>query len=320
MSAAESGASAQASVDDDLAPALPHGVGEGCKAPFTPPGPCVRALPRSAAAPGRRTAAVSTSGGRRVDHSWAQQAAGDSMDSCDGEAARGPHPGPWGRRWPVAATDSGGGGGGGERDCIADPPRLASGGELRHACGALVRGHAHSATQAPGWTLPADMNSRGLLQSATRGSMEEVQVLLGAGADVGYRGWTMWTALHYAAKQGHTDIVRCLIGNGAEVDARTDVRQTPLHLAAWKGHAAVVRLLAASSADVDAKDQWGRTPLHWAAPYGNAEAAKALLEAGADRDAKEDAGNTALDLARVNKRQWMVEILSSIPTNDCDVN
>ncbi|XP_046983830.1 ankyrin-3-like isoform X1 [Schistocerca americana] len=83
-------------------------------------------------------------------------------------------------------------------------------------------------------TLPADMNSRGLLQSATRGLMEEVQVLLGAGADVGYRGWTMWTALHYAAKQGHTDIVRCLIGNGAEVDARTDVRQTPLHLAAWK--------------------------------------------------------------------------------------
>ncbi|XP_047115838.1 uncharacterized protein LOC124795801 [Schistocerca piceifrons] len=96
----------------------------------------------------RRTAAVSTSGGRRVDHSWAQQAAGDSMDSCDGEAARGPHPGPWRRRWPVAATDSGGGG---ERDCIADPPRLASGGELRHACGALVRGHAHSATQATGW-------------------------------------------------------------------------------------------------------------------------------------------------------------------------
>ncbi|XP_047101589.1 poly [ADP-ribose] polymerase tankyrase-1-like [Schistocerca piceifrons] len=168
-------------------------------------------------------------------------------------------------------------------------------------------------------TLSAEMNSKVLLQAATRGSVEEVQVPLWACANVGQRPWSTWTALHYAAMQGHTGMVRCLIGNGAEVDARSDAGHTPLHLAAWKGHAAVVRLLAAAFADVDAKDQWGRTPLHWAAPYGHTEAAKALLEAGADRDATEDAGNTALDLARVNNRQWMVEILSSIPTNDCDV-
>ncbi|XP_049843130.1 ankyrin repeat domain-containing protein 65-like [Schistocerca gregaria] len=168
-------------------------------------------------------------------------------------------------------------------------------------------------------TLPPEMNRKVLLQAGRQGSVEEVQVPLWACADVGQRPWTTWTALHYAAMQGHTGMVRCLIGNGAEVDARSDAGHTPLHLAAWKGHAAVVRLLAAASADVDARDQWGRTPLHWAAPYGHTEAAKALLEAGADRDATEDAGNTALDLARVNKRQWMVEILSSIPTNDCDV-
>ncbi|XP_049769804.1 GA-binding protein subunit beta-1-like [Schistocerca cancellata] len=151
-------------------------------------------------------------------------------------------------------------------------------------------------------TLSAEMNSKVLLQAATRGSEEEVQVPLWACANVGQRPWSTWTALHYAAMQGHTGMVRCLIGNRVEVDARSDAGHTPLHLAAWKGHAAVVRLLAAASADVDAKDQWGRTPLHWAAPYGHTEAAKALLEAGADRDATEDAGNTALDLARVNNR------------------
>ncbi|XP_049769524.1 poly [ADP-ribose] polymerase tankyrase-1-like [Schistocerca cancellata] len=164
-------------------------------------------------------------------------------------------------------------------------------------------------------SLSQEERGRRLIEAAKQGAAEQLRELLAAGADVGARveglSGSRWTALHVAAGGGHVAAASCLVGAGAEVDARTSrEQQTPLHWAAASGHAGVVRLLVGASADLNARDVWGRTPLHWAAVEGHAEAAAGLLLAGADRGARDEGGRTPLDLARKNRKQQLVDMLT----------
>ncbi|XP_049945338.1 ankyrin-1-like isoform X2 [Schistocerca serialis cubense] len=115
-----------------------------------------------------------------------------------------------------------------------------------------------------------------------------------------------------AAKVGAVEEVRLLLAAGADVAARDEVFGfTALHFAAERGDAAVVRLLLSAASDPSGRDQWGWTPLHWAAQNGHAEAAAALLQAGADRGARaDDDGSTPLDMARLCDHQQLVEMLT----------
>ncbi|KAL0018494.1 hypothetical protein WJX79_003679 [Trebouxia sp. C0005] len=73
-----------------------------------------------------------------------------------------------------------------------------------------------------------------------------------------------WTPLHHAAEQGSVDIVELLIFAGAEVNAGTDQKWTSLHLAAKEQNTGVVRVLLDNDADGALKDSYGATPLHYA--------------------------------------------------------
>ncbi|XP_047101022.1 poly [ADP-ribose] polymerase tankyrase-1-like [Schistocerca piceifrons] len=163
-------------------------------------------------------------------------------------------------------------------------------------------------------SLSQQERGRRLIEAAREGAAEQLRELLAAGADVGARQeeWgSSQTALHWAARGGHVAAASCLVGAGAEVDARSSWGQwTPLHWAAFNGHAGVVRLLVGASADVNARDRWGQTPLHRAALWGHAEAAAELLLAGADRGARDERGRTPLDLARQNRKQELVDMLT----------
>ncbi|XP_049945370.1 receptor-interacting serine/threonine-protein kinase 4-like isoform X2 [Schistocerca serialis cubense] len=158
-------------------------------------------------------------------------------------------------------------------------------------------------------TLSGEEKGRRLIQAAILGSMEELQALLAAGANVGARDMNEWTPLHWAAGRGYEEMVRRLLVAGADVRARDKFQQTPLHLAAWGGRPAVVRLLSASSADPNARDVDGWTPLHSAAFNDETEAATALLEAGADRGAIDNNGRTPLDIARQYNQQQVIDVL-----------
>ncbi|XP_047104839.1 ankyrin repeat and SOCS box protein 10-like [Schistocerca piceifrons] len=164
-------------------------------------------------------------------------------------------------------------------------------------------------------SLSQQERGRRLIEAAKQGAAEQLRELLAAGADVGAREEDglrdSWTALHLAADRGHVAAASCLVGAGAEVDARSSWGQwTPLHWAAFNGHAGVVRLLVGASADPNARDRWGRTPLHRAAERGHAGAAAELLLAGADRGARDEGGRTPLDLARHNRKQELVDMLT----------
>ncbi|XP_049769744.1 ankyrin-3-like isoform X3 [Schistocerca cancellata] len=159
--------------------------------------------------------------------------------------------------------------------------------------------------------LSQEERGRWLIQAAEEGAVEKLQALLAAGADVGARDGDRNTALHWAVAEGHVGAARCLVEAGADVAATNNEKNTPLHTAAYRGREAMVQLLVAFFADPNARNGVGWTPLHRAAFYGKEEAAAALLEAGSDRWARDDSGAVPRHLARQNKHQQLVELLTS---------
>lgn len=135
------------------------------------------------------------------------------------------------------------------------------------------------------------------------GSVEVLDLLLEAGADVRVTSSFGFTPLHQVASfwragaEYSLGAARALLRAGADVDAKGREGRTPLHEAAAAGWgtrdaaAEMVSLLVDAGADIDARSESGRTPLHVA--LDNPAAAARLLELGADAAARNDSGRVA---------------------------
>ena len=152
--------------------------------------------------------------------------------------------------------------------------------------------------------------------AAAVGSIEIVEALLAAGADVAARDGNRVTPLHAAAGfNANPAVVEALLAAGADVGALYDLDATPLHAAArYNENPAVVEALLAAGADVAARIDLfgvGHTPLHLAATYNeNPAVVEALLTAGADVGALYDLDATPLHAAaRYNENPAVVEAL-----------
>lgn len=128
----------------------------------------------------------------------------------------------------------------------------------------------------------ADSGRTVLMDAASRGLTEAVQIILGAGAAINARTASeQKTALMFASDEGHTDIARMLLDQRAEVSAQDSTGKTALIMAAARGRTEVVRLLLQRGADVNAKDQFENTALRNAEKYGGPEVTALLRSAGA---------------------------------------
>lgn len=93
-----------------------------------------------------------------------------------------------------------------------------------------------------------------------------VEALLGVSVDVdvsagGAEGGGGTTPLHIAARNGRREVVEVLLGAGADVGVVDGVGNTPLFAAIGGGHADVVDVLLRYEARVNAANQAGQTPL-----------------------------------------------------------
>jgi ankyrin repeat protein len=134
-----------------------------------------------------------------------------------------------------------------------------------------------------------------LMIAAAFGSVDSVQLLIAAGADVKAVSNSGVTALHWAT--GDARKVHLLLERGVDVNARSSLGRTPLIVAASSsGTAEVVALLLGKGADVNTADVIGVTPLIAASSVDDVAVAKLLLGKGASVNAKANIGQAATPL------------------------
>ena len=107
------------------------------------------------------------------------------------------------------------------------------------------------------------------------------------------------TPLHLVALVGTLEMIQALLAAGADVTARDENGITSLHYASTPE---VIQALLAAGAYVMAMDEYGGTPLHAAARYGSPATVQDLLDAGADARAKDDGDKTPWDYAQNNEK------------------
>ncbi|KAK4498170.1 hypothetical protein PRZ48_010827 [Zasmidium cellare] len=141
-----------------------------------------------------------------------------------------------------------------------------------------------------------------LMSSACTGSLDEMEVLLAAGADVNICDDTGGSALAKACWGGSLPAVRLLLDSGANNDfsakryfsgdahvsvfGGAPLIAGPLHLAAEAGNVDLIRLLLENSESPaeDAKATDKASPLWWASYYGQVDIVRLLLQHGFDPD------------------------------------
>ena len=120
------------------------------------------------------------------------------------------------------------------------------------------------------------------------GSLDVVEALLEADADVEIPDNGSFTPLHVASYEGHIGVVAALIEAGADVERPDESGRTPLYVASKEGHFDLVLVLIEAGADIDRPRDTGATPLYTASFEGHVDVVAALLETGADVDGPRD--------------------------------
>ncbi len=112
-----------------------------------------------------------------------------------------------------------------------------------------------------------------------------------------------------ACEEGPLELVQKLIEQGADVNAQHDGNWTPLSIAcAHNRNSEIAKVLIEAGADVN--HEAGMPTLSLAVICNkNIEVIKLLVNAGADLQAKDDDGKTAMNYAKEQNRQEVVEIL-----------
>jgi len=153
-----------------------------------------------------------------------------------------------------------------------------------------------------------------LFQSVFQGKLNEVEVLVGKGADVNATDQKGHTPLIFAATNGHTPVVKFLVGAGSQLDSTDGSGQTALMYACKRSFNETAAFLIDSGADVNVQSKKTRvTALMLAAVWNNVELTEMLLKSGADPNLTDLMGRTAKALAKAKGNSAIVELLPDPP-------
>lgn len=121
-----------------------------------------------------------------------------------------------------------------------------------------------------------------------------------------------YSPLHMSSDQGCITKVQNILKSGVDVNKKTDpFCFTALHLASAKGHKDIVEILLENGADINAENKGGNTPIHIAArsTHCHEHVVQLLIETGANINAKTKRQNTPLHYAAQNGHTAIVKLL-----------
>jgi ankyrin repeat protein len=132
-------------------------------------------------------------------------------------------------------------------------------------------------------------------------SSEIVQMLLDAGADVNAQGGIYGSSLLAAVYLGHVNQVQILLDAGASALLANELDQTPLHIAASKNRLNLLRRFPQLLSPINNRDKLSQTPIHLAICLGHVDFVTNLLRFGADPSLLDGYGKNTLDWAVGNE-------------------
>lgn len=154
----------------------------------------------------------------------------------------------------------------------------------------------------------ARINS-GLIEAINYGYEERFDYLLEHGANINEVDQAKTSPLMWACIQLQYDFVERLLDRGAIIDQKDDEGLTALMYAAIAPTTTSLKLLIAAHADLNLKDIYGNTALINAIIAGRLGNVVELLKSGADKTIRSKKGESALDVARNEKKEKMIELL-----------
>jgi len=126
-----------------------------------------------------------------------------------------------------------------------------------------------------------------------------------------------FTPLLWAAREGFTPIVKLLLDSGASPNHNDQwMGATAGHKAAFWGRAEAMKLLIDHRLDLDARGGYnGYTALMDAVTRNHFDVAQLLVIAGANVTIRGHDGMNAIDIAKMNHNQQMLDLLVTAPKN-----
>lgn len=124
------------------------------------------------------------------------------------------------------------------------------------------------------------------------------------------------TALYFAINNEHNNVIQLLIDAGARLENLSEGKETALFMATTTNNRELMKtLIKKNKGLLNIPDSDGTTPLMEAAKFGAKETVQILLDAGAKKDLKNNLGSTALDIAKENKNEDALILLSTKSKN-----
>lgn len=148
-------------------------------------------------------------------------------------------------------------------------------------------------------------------------TVEVIQLLIKAGADVNGVDTCGWPVLHYAAAcTDNPEVIKALIAAGAKVNAVVAIEERRIRadLQAMRLSRAQIQSILRKKGMALANEwppifEHNSTALHWAVRFNRIAVVEALLEGGADTKARDFLERTAEDIAREKEHSACLEIL-----------